>query len=492
MTEVKQFDGLPFFINSGTRVSEEKFPEIQAAIERRTRGSREWLTRYSKGVEIRKSIKSDESGAVQNINMMYAYNAYFRFLHQSLLSLRDSFRLSSNNYQVDIERPTKVLKSYLEALQEQNDLLVDDAITFGCASILLDINLDTDEPQPQILVNRVKSAKLIYDFEQPGPGLFTIRITPEIAHKLTFLSDYNRLVLFNRSTADNDRATEIRVYVGELVVNGKLDNYVALIFQRRVIYAERNRNLTVLRAVSINSRNDDFSPIYTALKSSSLTQDVYKLIYSYNDEMVNPIRTGQWNLDTNTWEEAKRTRYLKLSPVGSSQLGQLLPGQLDINGLVQIQNQLQTLSQQAAGLNDYTKGESNGSVRTAAEAMMLADSANGILNIFSNKIKQQLIIPILADILEILKVSLKGFTDIFDESLTVDMDIAKDQQEGNMLISLINMPMFGAVVQSLQGVQAVQLFRWILEKLHISGTESVFDSIIENTIVQQQQNGVQK
>ena len=34
MTEVKQFDGLPFFINSGTRVSEEKFPEIQAAIER--------------------------------------------------------------------------------------------------------------------------------------------------------------------------------------------------------------------------------------------------------------------------------------------------------------------------------------------------------------------------------------------------------------------------------------------------------------------------
>ena len=74
------------------------------------------------------------------------------------------------------------------------------------------------------------------------------------------------------------------------------------------------------------------------------------------------------------------------------------------------------------------------------------------------------------------------------------MDIAKDQQEGQMLLSLINMPMFGAVIQSLQGVQAVQLFRWILEKLHITGTESVFDSIIENTVVQQQQqnNGVQK
>ena len=94
--------------------------------------------------------------------------------------------------------------------------------------------------------------------------------------------------------------------------------------------------------------------------------------------------------------------------------------------------------------------------------------------------------------MEILKVTLSEFTDIFDDSLYVDVDIAKDQQEGNMLISLINMPMFGAVVQSLQGVQAVQLFRWILEKLHISGTESVFDSIIENTIVQQQQNGVQK
>lgn len=90
----------------------------------------------------------------------------------------------------------------------------------------------------------------------------------------------------------------------------------------------------------------------------------------------------------------------------------------------------------------------------------------------------------MADILEILKVAMQGVTDIFDESLFVDMDIAKDQQEGQMLLSLINMPMFGAVVQSLQGVQAVQLFRWILEKLHITGTESVFDSIIENTIVQ--------
>lgn len=491
MTDVKQFDGLPFFINSGTRVSEDNLPDVQAAIERRTRGSREWLTRFTKGCEIRKSINSDEAGAVQNINMMYAYNAYFKFLHQSLLSLRDSFRLSTNNYRVDVERPTQVLKSYLEALQEQNDLLVNDAITYGCAAILLDINLNTDEPQPQIMVNRVKSAKIIYDFEQPGPGLFTIRITPEIAYKFTFLSSYNRQLLFNRATADNDRATEIRVYVGELVVGDKLDNYVALIFQRRVIYAERKRDLTVLRAVSVNDKNDDFSPIYTPLKASELSQDMYKLIFDYNDKMANPIRTGQWNLDSNAWEEAKRTKYLKLSPVGSTQLGQLLPGQLDINGLIGIQGNLQALSQQAAGLNDYTKGESSGSVRTAAEAMMLADSASGILNIFSNKIKQKLIIPVLADILEILKVALQGVTDIFDESLFVDMDIAKDQQEGQMLLSLINMPMFGAVVQSLQGVQAVQLFRWILEKLHITGTESVFDSIIENTIVQNQNNNTQ-
>lgn len=160
MTDVKQFDGLPFFIDSGTRVSEDNLPDVQAAIERRTRGSREWLTRFTKGCEIRKSINSDEAGAVQNINMMYAYNAYFKFLHQSLLSLRDSFRLSTNNYRVDVERPTQVLKSYLEALQEQNDLLVNDAITYGCAAILLDININTGEPQPQIMVNRVKSAKL--------------------------------------------------------------------------------------------------------------------------------------------------------------------------------------------------------------------------------------------------------------------------------------------------------------------------------------------
>lgn len=479
---VETFEGLPFYIGTGTRISDDELPMVQNAIGRRCRDVSEWRTRYYKGKEVRKAIHDETAGAVQNVNMMYAYNAYFKFLHQSLMSLRDSFRLTTSDYTVDVERPTAVLKSYLDAVQTQNDLLVDDAITFGCAAMLLDINIDTDEPQPGILINRVKSAKLIYDFEQPGSGLFTIRVTPELAFKYTFLSEYNRQILYNRAIASAEAVAEIRVFIGDLVVNDKLDTYVAIVFQRRVIYAERGRDLTVLRAVSINDRNDDFSPIYTVLKASELSRDVYKLIFEYNEEVVNPIRTGQWNLDAQAWDEAKRTRYMKLSPVGSTQLNALLPGNLDVNGLVQIQQGIQTLSQEATGLNDYTLGQSQGSVRTAAEAMMLGDSASGILNILSNKIKAQLILPMLSDILEILKIAMQGVTDIFDESLTVDTDIAKDQQEANMLMSLINMPMFGAVIQGLDSVQALQLFRWILEKLHISGTSSVFDSLITNVV----------
>lgn len=476
------FEGLPFYIGTGTRITEDELPNVQNAVYRRCRNVSEWYKRYDKGKQVKKAIHDEEAGAVQNINMMYAYNAYFKFLHQSLTSLRDSFRLSSSDYTVDVERPTAVIKSYLDALQVQNDLIADDAITYGCAALMLDVNMDTDEPEPGILINRVQSAKLIYDFEQPGSAIFTLRVTPELAHKYTFLSDYNRQVLFNKAIADAESVAEVRVFVGELVVNNKLDTYVAMIFQRRVIYAEKGRELTVLRAVSVNDKNDDFSPIYTVLKASELSRDVYKLIFNYNDEVSNPIRTGQWNLDADTWDEAKRTRYLKLSPVGSTQMGVLLPGELDINGLVTIQSSLQTLAQQASGLNDYTLGESQGSVRTAAEAMMLSDSAAGILNILSNKIKAQLILPMLSDILEILKLTLNGYTDIFNDTLSVDTDIAKDQQEANILMSLINMPMFGAVIQGLQGVQALQLFRWILEKLHISGTSSVFDSLISNTI----------
>ena len=490
------FDGLPFYIGSGTKISEDRLPEVQNAIGRRTRDISQWRDRYFKGKQVKKAIHDDKAGAVQNVNMMFAYNAYFKFLHQSLTSLRDSFRLGATNFQVDIERPTTVLKSYLDALQTQNDLIVDDAITYGCASLLLDIDLDTGEPQPGIMLNRVQSGKIIYDFEQPGSGIFTIRVTPELAYKYTFLSQYNRQVLFNKAIASAESVAEIRVFVGELVVNGKMDDYVVMIFQRRVIYAEKGRSLTTLRAISINDKNDDYSPIYTVLKASEISRDVYKLIFDYNDEVTNPIRTGAWNIDSNAWEEARRTRYLKLSPVANSQLNALLPGNLNIEGLVSIQNQIQLLSQQATGLNDYTKGESTGSVRTAAEAMMLSDSASGILNILANKIKSQLILPCLADILEILKVTLSEFTDIFDDSLYVDVDIAKDQQEANLLMSLINMPMFGAVIQGLDSVQALQLFRWILEKLHISGTASVFDTLTTNAVnqmnVQQQSNGVQQ
>lgn len=476
------FEGLPFYIGTGTRVSEDNLQNVQFAIGARCRDISDWRTRYEKGCRIREAIKDDEAGAVKNVNMQFAYNAYFKFLHQSLFSLRDSFRISTNEYQVDVERPTTILKSYLEALQTQNDLMTDDAITYGCVALLLDVNLDTDTPKPDILINRVKAAKLVYDFEQPGSGLFTIRITPELAYQYTFLPEYRRDQLYNKALSSAESVAEIRVFVGDLVVNKKLDTYIAIIYNRQVIYAEKNRSLTVLRAVSVNDRNDDFSPIYSILRSSDISQDVYKLIFDYNEEMANPIRTGQWNLDATAWEEARRTRYLKLSPVGSTQLATLLPGQLDVVGLTGIQEQLQQLSQQATGLNEYTKGESGGSVRTAAEAMMLADSASGILNIFANKIKQQLILPALSDILELLKITMKDFSDIFQESLFIDTDVAKDQQESNLLLSLINMPMFGAVIQGLDSMQALQLFRWILEKLHISGTASVFDTLMTNTM----------
>lgn len=487
---VKTYDGLPFFIGTGQRISENKFAGVQSALYARLRNTQEWLTRYKKGVEVRKAKDDKEQGAIKNVNITYAYNAYFKFLHQSLLSLKDTFRVTSTDYTVDKERPREILRTYLESLQSQNDLLIDDAILYGCASIVMDVNLNTENGLPDILVNRVKSAKIIYDYEQPGSGVYTIRITPEIAYKFDFLSDYNRLDLFNYAIADAERVSEIRVFTGELVVDGKLDNYVIIIFKRRVIYAEKGRDLTILHSVSINDKNNDCSPIYPVLKATELTKDVYKLVFDYNDKVVNPIRAGNWSFDSTVWETAKQTGYLELPATFVGQLQTLLPGALDIGGLVGIQQNTQVLSQQATGLNEYTLGESGGSVRTFGEAMMLADSASGILNILSNKLKQQLILPILQDILEILKVTTQGQTDLFHDSLSVDTDIAKDQQEVNMLLSLINMPMFGAVIQGLQPMQAIMLFRWILEKLHITGTQSVFDSIIDNTLNNTSNKGV--
>lgn len=486
MTDVKTYEGLPFFIGSGSRVRKEGLANVQDAIGKRTRNISLWYNRYNIGKKIEKSKSDDTYGAITNVNMSFAYNAYFKFLHQSLLSLKDSFRLTSENYKVDTSRPQTILKSYLEALQLQNDLITSDAILYGCASLLLDINIDDDNPTPQILLNRVQSARLVYDFEQPGSAIFSIRITPEVAYKLDFLSETDRNVIYNKAIADAECVANLRVFVGELVVDGKLDNYLALIFQRRVIYAERGRDLTVFRSVSIGDKNEDVSPIYTILKSSEISRDVYKLVFDYNDKVTNPIRYGAWNLDADQWAKAEITKYLKVSPTGG-ELGTLLPGQLDINGLMTIQGQLQTSSQQATGLNDYTLGESQNSVRTAAEAMMLNDSAAGILNILSNKIKQQLILPCLSDILEIMKVALADVTDIFPEELSIDADIAKDQQEANILMSLINMPMFGAVIQGLNNVEAIQMFRWILEKLHISGTSSVFDDMLQNAIENQSQ-----
>lgn len=484
MTDVKTYDGLPFFIGTGTRVSQSKIPTVQNALYRRTRGIGFWLDRFHKGREVYQAMNNPEEGAIRNVNMTYAFNAYFKFLHQSLLSLKDTFRVASTDYQVDVSRPREVLKSYLESLQTQNDLIINDAILYGCATLLLDVNINTNTPEPDILLNRVQSAKIVYDYEQPGSGLFTIRVTPEMAYKLDFLTDYDKTDLYNFSSNDAQKVAEIRVFVGELVVDGKLDNYVAIIFKRRVIYAERGRVLTSIRSVSLQDKNTDCSPIYPVLRATELTRDVYRLIFDYNDKMVNPIRTGNWDYDADAWELAKRIGYLKLPNIASQPLGTLLPGQLDINGLAAIQNNTQILSQQATGLNEYTLGESGGSVRTYGEAMMLADSASGILNILANKLKQQLILPCLQDILEILKVSLQGYTDIFDDSLTVDTDIVKDSQEANMLLNIINMPMFGAVIQGLDGMQALNLFRWILDKLHITGTSSVVDTVKNNQLQQ--------
>ena len=108
------FEGLPFFIGTGTKVSEDNLQNVQNAIGARCRDISNWRNRYDKGLRIRKAIQDDEAGAVKNVNMQFAYNAYFKFLHQSLFSLRDSFRISTNDYRVDVERPTTIVRSYLE------------------------------------------------------------------------------------------------------------------------------------------------------------------------------------------------------------------------------------------------------------------------------------------------------------------------------------------------------------------------------------------
>lgn len=485
MTDVKQFDGLPFFIASGTKVQTDKLPKVQSALYARLRNVNIWFDRYQKGRQIQTAMKNEESGAVQNINMMYAYNAYQKFLNQSLLSLKDAFRVSTTNYQDDVERPTTILKGYLETLQLENNLIADDAILYGCASLLLDVNLD--EETPQILLNRVRSEKIIFDYEQPGSGVFSIRVTPELAWKYTFLEDKYRQYLYNIAISSAQNVAELRVYVGDLVVDNKLDSYLVIVFKKNVIYAEKNRTLTVLRSVSLYDKNTDFSPIYTVMKASELSRENYKLLFDYNDQIVNPIRVGSSTISAQAWQEARRTKYLKLT-TPQADLTNLLPGELDVNGLTAIITNIQELSQQAAGLNDYTLGEATGSVRTYGEAMMLADSASGIMNILASKLKQRLIIPALQDILEILKVSTAGISDIFPDSLYIDADIVKDQQEGSMLLNLINMPMFGAIIQGMPPVQALQLVRWIFEKLHIAGTSSVFDTLIEQTVDQTNTN----
>lgn len=480
--KAKIYDGLPFFIGTGTKVSQVNVTKVQNALYAKLKDLKLWYNRYNKGLEVRNAMSNSQEGVIKNVNVTYAYNAYYKFLHQSLLSLKDTFRVIATDYTTDVERPRQILRTYLEALQTQNDLIIEDAILYGCATLLLDVNLDTDTPEPDILLNRVKSAKIIYDYEQPGFGFFTIRVTPEMAYKFDFLSEYDRKDLYNFSLNSVESVAQIRVYVGELVVDDKLDNYVVMVYKRRVIYAERGRDLTSIRSISVQDKNTDCSPIYPVLLATSLTKDIYNLTFDYNEKNVNPIRAGAFPYDADAWNSAKITGYLELPATAVQNMQTLVPGPLDLNGLIGIQQSTQLLSQQATGLNEYTLGESGGSVRTYGEAMMLADSASGILNILANKLKQQLILPMIQDILEILKITLAGQTDIFNESLAIDMDIAKDSQDANLLLNLISMPMFGAVIQGLDGPQALQLFRWVLDKLHIQGTNSIFDTLINNAI----------
>lgn len=480
MTKTREYDGLPFFIKTGKTVSENDRSKVRDAIARRIKNASIWADRTRKGRQIIKAMKCDQNGAVQNINMIYAYNGYQKFLTQSLLSLKDVFRVSTNDYKVDVERPKTILKSYLDALQYDNSLIANDAILYGCASVLSDVDLT--ERDIKIRLNRVMSDSLFYDYEQPGVCLFNIRLTPEMAFKLDFLDEQDRMRLYNRAISSAESVVYIRVFVGELVVNNEVDNFLAIIYNREVLYAERDRVFTNVRSVSIYDSNSDFSPIYTVLKASEISQDNYRMVWDYNKELANPIRTGPFDIDAERWEIAKNiTRYYKVPNIGS-EMKTLLPGEIDVNGLVTIQNNIQQLAQQAAGLNDYTLGVDTGSVRTYGEAMMLADSASGIMNILANKLKQKLILPILDDILEVLKIYTKNTSDIFNESLYIDTDIIKDQQESNTLVSLINMPMFGGVIQGLDSMQALLLMRWILEKLHISGTSSIFDTLINNSV----------
>lgn len=60
--------------------------------------------------------------------------------------------------------------------------------------------------------------------------------------------------LFNHATADAEAVAEIRVFIGDLVVNNKLDNYLIIVFRRQVIYAEKGRDLTTIRSISINDK----------------------------------------------------------------------------------------------------------------------------------------------------------------------------------------------------------------------------------------------
>ena len=79
-----QYEGLPFFIHTGKSVSKKDLGAVESSIYARLRNTDIWRERYYKGCEVLKAIKDRGNGAVQNINMLYAYNAYQKYLTQHL------------------------------------------------------------------------------------------------------------------------------------------------------------------------------------------------------------------------------------------------------------------------------------------------------------------------------------------------------------------------------------------------------------------------
>lgn len=494
---INLYEGIPLFIGTGTKIDKKDYPKITSAVIERLRFMPLWRSRNEKGIELLKAMQDEEEGSIKNIQLTRAFNAYKAFLKQSFASVEQSFRVTTDKTTTDVERPQKILGGYLKAINQDIGKITNDLITYGSCGILLDVAIEKEE-LPSILVNRIPQGKICYDFENKGACVFSVYLTPEELFKLDFI-DQNlrnnvygtslRARLNTRSSENSEtyKAIELRCFVGELVVNSKLDSYIAFIANGQVIYAERKRELTVARCESFNEKNTDFSPIFSVLKSAQFSQDTFKIIMDFIDETANPVITTSSERDAQAIAQAKRTKLLKLSQTALSQLGKLPEGQLDITSLTGLQQYIENLSRDSVGLNDYTLGNTQGTVRTLGEAMMLADSATGVLNEVADCFKVKVLLPVLKDILEILKEITKELFDIFPSELDIDLDLVKDSREAQIILQLTSSPMFSALINNLKPEQTIMFIRWMFQKMHIAGTSDLFDQVLNNIFNKQGQ-----